>query len=73
MNLTALTSAEAQRPRRVPVNVALPAAHATTEPVVIPGADEELARMVGNLADNAARHAATAVQIGLTTQTTSFG
>ena len=48
----------------MPVDVALTAG--TTEPVVIPGADDELVRMVSNLVDNAARHAATAVQIGLT-------
>ena len=66
MNLSALLSAEAQRPRRVPVDVALPNGNAT-EPVVVPGADHELDRMVANLVDNAARHAATAVQIGLTT------
>ena len=40
VNLSALISAEAQRPHRVPVDVALP--DATTEPVVIPGADHEL-------------------------------
>ena len=34
---------------------------------MIPGADNELARMVGNLVDNAARHAETAVRIALTT------
>ena len=67
VNLSALTSAEAQRPRRVPVDVALPDTNATTEPVVIPGADEQLARMLGNLVDNAARHAATAVHIDLAT------
>jgi len=65
VNLSALTSAEAQRPRRLPVDVALPDTNATTESVVIPGAEGELARMVGNLVDNAARHAATAVHIGL--------
>ena len=68
VNLSALTTAEAQRPRRVPVDVALPHTNATTEPVVIPGSDKEFARMIGNLVDNAARHAATAVQIGLATQ-----
>ena len=67
VNLSALISAEAQRPHRVPVDVALPDVNAATEPVVIPGADHELARMVSNLVDNAARHAATAVQLGLTT------
>ena len=69
VNLSALISAEAQRARRVPVDVALPDTSATTEPVVIPGADHELARMVANLVDNAARHATTAVQISLATQT----
>ena len=67
VNLSALLLAEAQRPHRVPVDVALTAG--TTEPVVIPGADDELVRMVSNLVDNAARHAATAVQIGLTSHT----
>ena len=68
VNLSALVSAEARRPRRVPVDVALPPTNGTTEPLVIPGADNELARMVGNLVDNAARHAETAVQIALATQ-----
>jgi signal transduction histidine kinase len=68
VNLSALISAEAQRPRRVPVDVALPDADATTGPVVMPGSDHELERMVANLVDNAARHAATAVQVHLATQ-----
>ena len=67
VNLSALISAEAQRPHRVPIDIALPDINAATEPVVVPGTDHELARMVSNLVDNAARHAATAVQIGLTT------
>ena len=67
VNLSALIMAEAQRPHRVPVDVALPGINAATEPVVVPGADHELARMVSNLVDNAARHATSAVQIGLTT------
>jgi signal transduction histidine kinase len=68
VNLSALVSAEAQRPRRVPVDVAHPDTNATTEPVVIPGADGDLTRMVSNLVDNAARHAATVVHIDLASQ-----
>lgn len=67
VNLSALIMVEAQRPHRVPVDIALPDINAATEPVVVRGTDHELARMVSNLVDNAARHATTAVQIGLTT------
>jgi signal transduction histidine kinase len=63
VNVTALTDAEAQRPRRVPVHVAHPPA--TTETLVVPGAADQLARAVSNLLDNAARYATTAVRIGL--------
>jgi signal transduction histidine kinase len=63
VDLTTLATAEAQRPRRVPVDVVhWPAEH---QALVMVGAEDELARALGNLVDNAARYAASAVQITL--------
>ncbi|MGH9260877.1 MAG: HAMP domain-containing sensor histidine kinase, partial [Acidimicrobiales bacterium] len=63
VNLTALTAAEAQRPRRVPVDVV----HwpADDQAIEIAGAADQLARAVSNLVDNAARYATSVVQITL--------
>jgi signal transduction histidine kinase len=63
VDLTTLTTAEARRPRRVPVGVV----HWPTddEAIVMVGAEEELARALSNLVDNAARYATSAVQITL--------
>jgi signal transduction histidine kinase len=65
VDVRALTVAEADRPRRVPVDVV----HAPAEglPLRVAGAGDQLARAVGNLVDNAARHATSVVQIGLST------
>jgi signal transduction histidine kinase len=63
VNLAALTNAEAQRPRRVRVHVACPPA--SDETLVVHGAADQLARVVSNVVDNAARYATTAVHIGL--------
>jgi signal transduction histidine kinase len=63
VDLTTLTTAEARRPRRVPVGVV----HWPTddEAIVMVGAEEELTRALSNLVDNAARYATSAVQITL--------
>jgi signal transduction histidine kinase len=63
VNLTALTSAEARRPRRVPVD--LVHTPADNRAVVVAGAPDQLARALSNLVDNAARHATSVVQISL--------
>jgi signal transduction histidine kinase len=70
VDLAALASAEAQRPRRVPVHVDRPAA---AETLMTSGAADELARAVSNLVDNAARYATTAVHIGLGSQNDTVG
>jgi signal transduction histidine kinase len=63
VNLTALATAEARRPRRVPVEVL----HwpADGQPLQIAAAGDELAHAVSNLVDNAARYATAVVQITL--------
>jgi signal transduction histidine kinase len=63
VNLTALTVAEARRPRRVPVD--LVHTPADNQAVVVAGVADQLARALGNLVDNAARHATSVVQISL--------
>jgi signal transduction histidine kinase len=63
VDLTALTVAEARRPRRVPVD--LVDTPADNQAVVVAGAADELARALGNLVDNAARHATSVVQISV--------
>jgi signal transduction histidine kinase len=64
VDLTALAHAEAERPRRVPLHVTHPPT--TTKPLEIPGDPDQLARMITNLIDNAARYATTAIHIALT-------
>jgi signal transduction histidine kinase len=63
VNLTVLATTEARRPRRVPVDVV----HWPTdgEPLEIAALEDQLAHAVSNLVDNAARYAASAVQITL--------
>jgi signal transduction histidine kinase len=63
VNLTALATIEARRPRRVPVEVV----HwpADGEPLEIAALEDQLAHAVSNLVDNAARYASSAVQITL--------
>jgi signal transduction histidine kinase len=63
VNLTALTSAEARRPRRVPVD--LVHTPADNRAVVVAGAPDQLARALSNLVNNAAQHATSVVQISL--------
>jgi signal transduction histidine kinase len=61
VNLTALATAEARRPRPVPVDVVhLPA---DGQPLQIAAAGDQLAHVVSNLVDNAARYATSVVQI----------
>jgi signal transduction histidine kinase len=63
VDLTALATEEAQRPRRGPVQVV----HTTADDhtVVVGGARHQLARALSNLVDNAARHATTVVRISV--------
>ena len=63
VNLTALATTEARRPRRVPVEVI----HWPDdgEPLEIAAVEDQLAHAVSNLVDNAARYATSAVQITL--------
>lgn len=63
VNLTALTIAEAQRPRRVPVEVV----HRPDDgqALVVTGDGGQLAHAFSNLLDNAARYATSRVQITL--------
>jgi signal transduction histidine kinase len=63
VNLTALATAEARRPRRVPVEVL----HwpADGQPLQVAAAGDQLAHAVSNLVDNAARYATAVVQITL--------
>lgn len=62
VNLTALLADELSRRAgdRVPVETALPA-----EPVPVTGSSTQLARVLGNLVDNAQRHTATMVRVSL--------
>jgi signal transduction histidine kinase len=63
VNLTALATEEGRRPRRVPVHlVPMPA---DNQAVVVAGAQQQLARALSNLVDNAARHATSVVQISV--------
>lgn len=64
VNLTALTLTEARRPRRVPVDLVDTLADDQT--VLVAGVPDQLACALSNLADNAARHATSVVQISLT-------
>ncbi len=63
MNLMALAEEEAQRPRRVPVQLAPPPAD--TPAVIVAGVPDQLARALSNLVDNAARHARSLVRISV--------
>jgi signal transduction histidine kinase len=64
VDLAALTSDEARRPRRVPVQVVEPPAD-DDRTVVVAGAADQLARALSNLVDNAARHASSVVELGI--------
>jgi two-component system OmpR family sensor kinase len=63
VNLTALATTEARRPRRVPVDVV----HwpANDPPVEVAAVEDQLAHAVSNLVDNAARYATSIVRITL--------
>jgi signal transduction histidine kinase len=63
VNLTALATTEARRPRRVPVDVV----HwpADDPPVEVAAVEDQLAHAVSNLVDNAARYATSIVRITL--------
>ncbi len=63
VDLTALAAEEGRRPRRVPVHVVPPTAGG--DAVMVGGIRHQLARAIGNLVDNAARHATTAVRISV--------
>jgi signal transduction histidine kinase len=63
VNITALTTAEAKRPRRLPVDVVHWPDDA--EALVVNGDASQLARAVSNLVDNAAHYATSTVQITL--------
>jgi signal transduction histidine kinase len=63
VDLTGLTTAEAQRPRPVPVDVVLWPDEA--QALVVNGDASELTRAVSNVVDNATRHATSRVQITL--------
>jgi signal transduction histidine kinase len=63
VNLTALATEEGRRPRRVPVH--LVPMLADNQAVVVAGAQQQLARALSNLVDNAARHATSVVQISV--------
>ncbi len=62
VDIAALVAGELSRRTgdRVPVETALP-----DEPVVLTGSGTQLARVLGNLVDNAQRHTATVVQVSL--------
>jgi signal transduction histidine kinase len=64
VDLAAVTTAQAGRPRRVPVELDIPAVP-SPDAVVVPGDADQLARVVSNLLDNAARHATSAVRASL--------
>jgi len=63
VNLTELATTEARRPRRVPVDLI----HwpSDGEPLEIAALEDQLARAVSNLVDNAARYASSVVRITL--------
>jgi len=66
VDLAATTVAEAERPRPLPVHVA--DRSNGDGPLVVHGDADQLARVVGNLLDNAARHAASTVHVDLVRQ-----
>jgi signal transduction histidine kinase len=63
VDLVAVATAEAGRPRRVPVDLVPPPADDLV--LALEGDGEQLARAVGNLVDNAARYASSSVQISV--------
>jgi signal transduction histidine kinase len=63
VDLTALATTEARRPRRVPVDIVRWPADG--EPLEIAAVEDQLAHAVSNLVDNAARYATSSVQITL--------
>ncbi|HEY8524899.1 MAG TPA: HAMP domain-containing sensor histidine kinase [Acidimicrobiales bacterium] len=70
VDLAAIAAAEAERPRRVPVEVAAGPANGGgpahgAGPLLVPGPADGLTRVVSNLLDNAARHAHSAVRVGV--------
>ena len=62
VDLADLARAEARRPHAVPVTAGVTGLHPTT----VTGSGEQLARVVTNLVDNAARHAQGRVAVGVT-------
>jgi signal transduction histidine kinase len=62
VDLADLARAEARRPHAVPVTAGVTGLHPTT----VTGSSEQLARVVTNLVDNAARHAQGRVAVGVT-------
>jgi signal transduction histidine kinase len=64
VNLIALAIEEGRRPRRVPVHVVQTPAD---NQAVVAGVQQQLARVLSNVVDNAARHAASVVQISVST------
>lgn len=67
VDLAALARTEAERPHAVPVSVV------DDDTTTVPGSREQLARVVTNLVDNAARHAESQVTIGVSRTTTPAG
>jgi signal transduction histidine kinase len=63
VDIAALAVDEARRPRRVPVDLVSPDDDGA---VVVAGVQSQLARALSNLVDNAARHAASTVQLAVT-------
>jgi signal transduction histidine kinase len=63
VDLAAIATAEARRPRPLPVEVTHHANGAG--PLVVAGDADHLTRVVGNLLDNATRHAASTVRVGI--------
>jgi signal transduction histidine kinase len=66
VDLAALVAEDAARARDVPVRVRTPSGDAgDARDAVVPGASPQLARVVTNLVDNAARHARTTVEVAV--------
>jgi signal transduction histidine kinase len=63
VDLVAVATAEAHRPRRVPVDLVPPPADDLV--LAVEGDGDQLARAVGNLVDNAARYASSVVQLSV--------
>jgi signal transduction histidine kinase len=63
VNVNALAIEEGRRPRRVPVHVVNTPADSPA--VVVAGVQQQLARALSNLVDNAARHAVSIVQLSV--------